>query len=153
MSTTCPETTALRQAGFATTAIIAILLMLAVLGASLAVISGTQQAGHALDVSGVKAYHAARGGLEWAMYNVLRSGGSGCAAVNGASFAFTDNLSGYRVSLACTASAHEEATQATPVNMYSLTATACNDAACPSASAPPPPYYAERQLRVTVGSN
>jgi len=145
----CPE----RRAGFATTAVLAILVMLAVLGASLAVISGTQQAGHALDVSGVKAYHAARAGLEWAMYNVLRSGGSGCAAVNGASFAHGGNLDGFRVTTACTASTHEEASHAAALNMYSLTATACNDASCPSAGTPPPPYYVERQLRVTVGSN
>lgn len=142
-----------RVRGFATVVVIALLLMLGVLGASLAVISNTQQIGQALDASGVKAYHAARAGLEWAMYNVIRTGGSGCAAVNGASFAFGGNLAGFRVSTSCAQTVHEEVTFPAGVTMYALTATACNDAACPSASAPPPAFYVERQLRVTVGSN
>lgn len=138
------------QRGFATTLVIVVLVMLAVLGTSLAVISNTQQASHALDIQGVKAYHAARAGLEWAMYNVLRSGGAGCGAVNGAAFALDGNLADFRVSTACAQSVHQEAGTTT---VYQLSATACNDASCPTAASPPSPYYVERQLRVTVGSD
>lgn len=139
--------------GFATIVVIGLLVMLAVLGASLVVISGTQQGGYALDVQGVKAYHAARAAVEWAMYNVLRTGGSGCVTVNGSSFTLGGNLAGYRVSLTCTQTSHEEVTHPAGVTMYALSATACNDAVCPTAASPPPAYYIERQLRVSVGSN
>ncbi len=142
-----------RVRGFATTVVIGLLVMLAVLGTSLVVISGTQQGGYALDVQGVKAYHASRAGLEWAIYNVLRTGGSGCATVNGSSFALAGNLTGYRVSLTCAQTSHEEVTYPSGVTMYALSSTACNDAACPTVASPPPAYYVERQLRVTVGSN
>lgn len=139
--------------GFATVVVIGMLVMLAVLGTSLVVISTTQQGGYILDIQGSKAYHASRAGLEWAMYNVLRTGGAGCAAVNGTSFALAGNLTGFSVTTACTQSAHEEATYPAGVTMFALSATGCNAAACPTASAPPPAFYVERQLRVTVGNN
>jgi MSHA biogenesis protein MshP len=145
-----PELSLRRTRGFAAILVIALLVMLAVLGTALMTISNTQQGGHALDIQGTKAYHASRAGLEWGMFNVLRTGGAGCGAVNGASFTFADNLGGFRVTLACSASTHEEAES---VTMFTLTATACNAAACPTAASPPAAYYVERQLRVTVGSN
>jgi MSHA biogenesis protein MshP len=140
-----------RPRGFATAAIVILLVMLAVFGTALTVLSTTQHGGFALDVQGARAYHATRGGLEWGMYQVLRTGGLGCAAINGASFAYAGNLADFRVTIGCAESAHEEV--ATTVTMYALTATACNDAVCPTASAPPPGFYVERQLRVAVGSN
>lgn len=141
--------------GFATTVIVAILAMLAVLGTSLVVISMTQQTSTALDLQGVRAYSAARGGLEWGL-NRLLLGGTPCAGVgvvvHGTAFNYAGNLDGYRVVLACEPSIHEEA--AGNVTMYVLTATACNDTAgCPTATNPPPATYVERQLRVTAGNN
>ena len=141
-----------KQDGFAMAVVIAILAGLAVFGASLVVVSTTQQAGTALDLQGARAYHAARGGLEWGVYHVLRSPGLvGCADINGKSVVYGGNLADFRVMLTCGATVHEEGSA--PVTMYAITATACNDAVCPTASAPPPVFYVERQLRVTVGSN
>jgi hypothetical protein len=37
----------------------------------------------------------------------------------------------------------------TPINVYDITATACNRAACPGVA---DATYFERQLRITVGS-
>jgi MSHA biogenesis protein MshP len=132
-------------------AVIALLAVLAVFGASVVVISTTQQVGAALDLQGVRAYHAARGGLEWGAYHVLRSGFAGCGGIDGKSMTYGGNLSGFRVTVACTSTAHEEGSAT--VTMYALTATACNDSACPTASSPPGAGYVERQLRVTLGSN
>jgi MSHA biogenesis protein MshP len=130
--------------------VIGVLVVLGILGASLAVISTTQQVGFGLDLQGVRAYHAARGGLEWGVYHVLRTGFGGCAGINGKSVVYGGNLSGFRATLACTATPHEEGT--VNVTMNVITATACNDAVCPTASTPPSASYVERQLRVVVSN-
>ncbi len=131
--------------------VVALLAILAVFGAAMVVISTTQQAGGTLDMQGVRAYYAARGGIEWGMYHVLRSGFGGCGGIHGKSVAYGGNLSEFRVTLACTSSTHEEADA--NLSVFSIVATACNDAVCPTAASPPSPFYVERQLRVTVGSN
>jgi MSHA biogenesis protein MshP len=116
------------------------------------VVSATQQGGAALDLQGARAYHAARSALEWGVYHVLRPGFAGCdPGIHNKTVAFAGNLAGFSATLTCTATTHEEG--AATVTMYSLTATACNDATCPTPSSPPAPYYVERQLRVTLGEN
>jgi MSHA biogenesis protein MshP len=124
-------------------AVIALLAMLAVFGASVVVISTTQQVGAALDLQGVRAYHAARGGVEWGLYQVLRNG-QDCATVN-QTIAYGDGLAGFSVSVTCLSSTHPEASSL--VTLFTITATGCNEAACPAA---PSPAYVARQLRVTV---
>lgn len=131
--------------------VVALLAILAVFGAAMVIISTTQQVGAVLDMQGVRAYYAARGGLEWGMYHVLRSGFGGCGGIDGKSIAYGANLAGFRVTVACTSSSHEEAD--TTLTVFSIVATACNDSVCPTSSSPPPASYVERQLRVTVGSN
>jgi MSHA biogenesis protein MshP len=139
--------------GFAMAVVIGVLAVLGILGVSLVAISTTQQAGSALDLQGVRAYHAARGGLEWGAYHVLRTGYGGCGGIDGKQVVYGGNLSDFRVAVACTSSTHKEG--AASVTMYAITATACNAAACPipAAVTPPPATYVERQLRLTVGSN
>ena len=130
-------------------AVVAILVVFGILGASLVVISTTQQVGSALDVQGVRAYHAARGGLEWGLYHVLRTGFGGCAGINGKIVTFGGNLADFRAALTCTSSAHEEGGGI--VTVFAITANACNDGAtCPTAASPPPAAYVERELRVAV---
>lgn len=143
--------TSRKHRGFAMAVVIGLLAVLGILGASLMVVSTTQQVGFGLDLQGARAYYAARGGLEWGVYHVLRTGFGGCGGIDGKSIAYGGNLSGFRVTLACTPSAHEEGTAT--VTMYAITATACNDSACPTAASPPSPTYVERQLRIAVGSN
>jgi len=139
------------ERGFAMAVVVALLAVLAVFGAAMVIVSTTQQVGAALDLQGVRAYYAARGGLEWGMYHVLRSGFGGCGGIDGKSIAFGANLAGFRATLACTSSTHEEAGATSTT--FIIVATACNDSVCPTASSPPPATYVERQLRVTVGSN
>lgn len=123
-----------------------VVVFAAVLGTALLTISSSQHVGLGLDVQGVRAYHAARAGLEWGMYHVLRPGFGGCAGINGRSIVFGANLSGFRATLTCHESTHQEG--GVPVNVATLTATACNEASC--ALATPPPGYVNRQLRATV---
>ena len=134
--------------GFAMAVIIGLLAVLGILGTSLVVISNTQQVGSALDIQGVRAYHAARAGIEWGMFHVLRTGFAGCAGIHGKTVVFTGNLAGLRATLACTETVHQEGTG--NVTMVAITATACSDSVCPTAATPPPPTYVERQLRIAV---
>jgi MSHA biogenesis protein MshP len=136
-----------RCRGFAMPMVIAVLVILgAIFGTVLVTLSTSHQVGFALDLQGVRAYHAARAGLEWGMFHVLRPGFGGCAALNGKTVVLGGNLAGFRATVSCRQTAHQEG--GTPVNMFAIEATGCNDsAACPAA---PFPSYVERQLRVTV---
>jgi MSHA biogenesis protein MshP len=136
----------LRARGFAIPVVIALVVVFAaVLGTALVAISSAQHVGLGLDIQGVKAYYAARAGLEWGMYHVLRTGDD-CTGVNGQSVVFDGNLSGFRATLECSESLHQEGGVA--LNVYAITATACNAASCSSGT--PQPGYANRQLRATL---
>jgi MSHA biogenesis protein MshP len=130
--------------------VIVVLGALAVFGASLVVIATTQQAGAALDFQGVRAYHAARGGLEWGLYQVLRNG-QPCAAISGQTVVYGGNLAGFSATLGCVSSVHEEGSS--PVTLFTVTATGCNQPVCAAPPVPPPLDYVNRQLQATVGSN
>lgn len=64
------------QQGFAITTAIFLLVVLAALGTAMLTFSSAQHAGAAMDVQGARAYQAARAGIEWGAYQMLR--GSGC---------------------------------------------------------------------------
>lgn len=133
--------------GFAIPVVVALVAVFAtVLGTALLTISSAQHVGSGLDVQGVKSYHAARAGLEWGMYHVLRPGFGGCAGIHNKSVVFGANLAGFRATLTCFESLHQEG--GVGVNLYAITSTACNAAACLAAN--PPAGYVERQLRATV---
>ena len=132
-------------------AVIALLALLAVFGASIVLVSTSQQVGFALDLQGVRAYHAARGGLEWGIYHVLRPGFGGCAGISGKTVAYGGNLAGFSVTLNCTSSVHNEA--GSNRSTVEITATACNEPTCPTGAAPPALAYVERQLRISLSNN
>jgi MSHA biogenesis protein MshP len=166
-----------RLRGFAIVSAIFILVVLAALGAFIVNISTTQQIGSALDVQGVRAYQAARAGIEWGLFRVLQDTGfaanlpaqttnqltaaSSCTSVDPvnptiASFGFAgvDTLSGFTVTVACFAS--HDGTNLGPWT-YKLTTTACSQpvtgwtattTACPN-TANPGSLYVERRLEVT----
>lgn len=134
--------------GFAIVSAIFILVVLAALGAFILNVSSNQQIGSALDVQGVRALQAARAGLEWGLYQQLRSGS--CAASTNFVPAAT-TLSGFTVSVTCVATP-DPGGHGGPL-VYSLTSTACNKAisgGCPNTSiTTAPSYYVERRLTVT----
>jgi len=138
------------QRGVGATAIIAILVILAGLGAALVTSITSQQSALALDVLATKTYQSARAGLEYGIHHVLR-GTMTCAAVNGTTLSMAGALAGIQVTLACVPSSHTEGT--TTVAMSTITATACTASAgtCPQAATTP--HYVERQLRVSIGSD
>ena len=138
------------QRGVGATVIIAILVILAALGAALVTSITAQQSSIALDVLAARTYQSARAGLEYGIHHVLR-GTMTCAAVNGSTLSMGGALAGIRVTLACTASSHSEGTST--VAMSTITATACTASAGTCPQAPASPHYVERQLRASIGSD
>ncbi len=150
--------------GFAIVSAIFILVVLAALGAFIVNISSSQQIGSALDVQGVRAYHAARAGIEWGLYQVqstpaynfsygnvppLEVGKANpndrsCANVSPNPSSF--DVFGFSVTVSC--AAHDDGATGGPT-IYMITSTACLPAGsiCPNAS--PGSLYIERRLDVS----
>lgn len=147
-----------RLRGFAIVSAIFILVVLAALGAFILNISSSQQIGSALDVQGVRAYQAARAGVEWGLFRVQSTAaynfGNPPADPNlrrcpGGGFGSTDSFAvfDFTVTVVCVATIDAN----NGPTIYVLTATACsqpNAGACPN-TVNPGPLYIERRLTVT----
>jgi len=134
-----------RIRGFAIISAIFILIVLAALGAFIVTISTNQQIGSALDVQGVRAYHAARAGIEWGLHRQLQ-GGSCAGATSFVPAAGT--LSAFTVTVTCTDIADGSSTPV--IHSYVVRSTACNQpnaGACPNI-ATANSFYVERRLEV-----
>lgn len=165
LSTTCPEpwqrphrcpACATRRGGFTLLSLTFVLVVLTALGAALANIAMRQQLGSAAEVDAARALQAARAGLEWGAFQVLRNPAPPAAAP--ACFANTSfspaGLSSFTVTVSCTRtpSSGTLSDGSTTLVFYQLVANACNaptSGACP-ASGTPDRSYAERQLSWTV---
>ena len=140
------------QGGFSLPTAIFLLVTLAMLGAFVVSVTGFQQKSSQLDLQGARALQAARGGVEWGAYQVLRGANvppvvPGCFAATNLSFAGT-SMSGFTTTVTCTRTTHSELTAT--VYMDQITAVACNQTPCPNA-APTSADYIERQITTTIG--
>lgn len=141
MSTTRLEP-GLAQRGFGLISALIVTLVIGGMAVVLARMTATQAVSYALDDRGVRAYWAARAGLEWASYLVNPPGGptGGCAALGLGVIAMpgaATSLVDYQVSVTCTGT-----------GPYLLTATACAPAA--ECGAPTTSTYVERVLTRTL---
>ncbi|MCD2343106.1 agglutinin biogenesis protein MshP [Ideonella azotifigens] len=151
-STTCPEREA-AQRGFTMVTMIFVLVILAALGTALAALSQRQALGSAMDLNSARAMQAARAGLEWGAWQVMRNPAAPAAAPAcpaTTSFVPGGTLSGFTVTIVCsrTPTSGTVSDGATNLAFYQLTATACNlpsGGACP-ATGTPNAVYVERQL-------
>jgi MSHA biogenesis protein MshP len=161
------NTAAQRMQGFAIVTAIFILVVLAALGAFIVSISTNQQIGTALDIQGVRAYQAAKSGVEWGIYQVEAtpaynfSYGTPAVAVGNAnpntracpaspaSFApAAPTLAGFTVTVTCAATVDVN----NGPTVFRVVSTACNQpaaGACPN-NAPTSPDYVERRIEVTL---
>jgi MSHA biogenesis protein MshP len=134
------------QRGFTAISAIVILVVLVALGAFIVSVSTSQQIGSALDVQGVRAYEAARAGVEWGLFQQLRN--NNCAA-NTSLVPPAPTLTGFTVTVACVAT---PGTNGGPIT-FTVVSTACNQPAgaapgtCPNPT--PGQRYIERRLDVT----
>jgi MSHA biogenesis protein MshP len=130
------------QKGFSIVTAIFVLVVLAFLGAAMVTFSTNQQQSVAMDVMGMRAYQAARSGVEWTAYKVLPGGGGAgaCAGVLPPG-SLTGTLSGFTVTVTCVATVQAEG--AGVVTVLDLTSIATQGAVGQ-------PDYVERELRVTI---
>jgi MSHA biogenesis protein MshP len=158
------------QKAFSLVAAIFLLVVLALLGALIASVTGMQQASGQLDLLGVRAYHSARAGMEWAIHQVVDPGNTlnpaSCASPNMPSCpaspttlpALGGSLSGFTVKVECTpyppvSPPPGNITEGNRlVRVFQIVVTACSPSgSCPHGTSPPPPNgYVERRLEATV---
>ena len=148
----CSDRPALRQRQRGVSIITAIFLLsvLAMLAAFMVSVGGFQQKSSQLDIQGVRATQAARAGIEWGAYQVLRGANvppAGCFAATSLTFAGT-SLEGFTTTVSCTRTSHTELV--TTVTADQITAVACNQPPCPNAT-PTSVDYIERQITTMVG--
>jgi MSHA biogenesis protein MshP len=135
-----------RQAGFALVTAIFLVVVLAALGAFIAVVFSFSNSAQTMDIVGVRGYQAARAGIEWGTFQSLRPPNT-CSATTTLNFPAT-SLADFTTTVTCTRFTANEA--GATVTVDQITATACNQPPCPSAS--PGPNYVERQLQAVVGN-
>jgi MSHA biogenesis protein MshP len=146
-----------RMRGFSLVTGIFLLVVLSALGAFMVVFTGLQQNTVQNDVLGVRAYYAARAGINWALYRALDPENSiapgqavfaPCPAGTINTTAMGGSLAPFSVTVTCTDTSATEANRS--IRVYEITATACNQAACVAFPAVPPTGYVERRVVVTV---
>lgn len=137
--------------GFSLVTGIFLLVVLSALGAFMVVFTGLQQNTVQVDILGVRAYYAARAGLNWAMYRALDPDNPGsataaaCPSGTIAQGAMAGSLATFSVTVVCEPFDETEANR--NIRVYRLTATACNQATCPGI---PANGYVERRVVATL---
>lgn len=125
----CPEpcpATGMRvrsaERGFAIVSAIFLLVVLAALGAFMVTLSTVQHTTSTQDLQGTRAYQAARAGVEWGVYQILRN--TSCAA----STPLTPpaaTLTGFIVTVGCAEATGSPFTEgANTISVYQITSTA-----------------------------
>lgn len=144
------------QRGFSIVTAVFLLIVLALLAAFIVSVTGLQQTSAQLDLQGVRAYQAARAGIEWGAYQVLDPNNAIGTPALPACTASPTNLSGlvgslsvFTVTVTCSATTTTEGNR--NVAAYQIMATACNQpsgGSCPNPT--PSTGYVERQLQATL---
>lgn len=147
-----------RQSGFGIATAIFLLLVLGSLTAYLVTLTGTREKASVLDLQGVQAYQAARAGVEWGAYQLLRdSAGAFGTACDGASYAaptrhnlsaLAGSMGSFTASVECGSASFTET--ANTFRVYQLRVTACNMPAAGVCPGTVGPTYVERQLQVVI---
>jgi len=139
-----------RRSGFALPSAIFLLVILAALAAFMVNIATTQHITSAQDVQGARAYHAARAGVEWGLYQVLDPLNASVVAPGNAAWpnlpaCAAGNLviEGFAVVVTCTSNPYSEAGDNRQLRIYRIVATA-------SSGVVGTPAFVERQVTATV---
>lgn len=150
-----------RKYGFALMAALFIIVTLAAIGVYLLTISTGQVAAATQDEQSARAYQAARTGVEWGAYQLLRNSAAGFGSTCTTAGTASQTLSlgalgsgsatvGYFAEVSCTRIA-TEAEAAVQVEVYRLSVTGCNRSPCtPAPAVPADALYVERQLQLTL---
>lgn len=129
--------------GFALVSAIFLLVVLAALGAYMLVFSSVQHGTSAQDVNGTRAYLAARAGIEWGSYQILRGASPFACAGTVPLDALPGTLAGFTVNVQCSFESASEGDVANNLTLYRLTSTASMGTSGSS-------NYVERRLQALV---
>lgn len=140
-----------RATGFALVMAVFLLVSLAAVGAYLLTVSTGQTGAVIQDEQAARAYQAARAGVDWGAFQILRNPGgtfaSACAGGSASSaFALPWSVAGFRAEVGCLR-VGEETEGAVTVRVFQITATGCNRNPCGSGV---DATYVERQLQLTL---
>lgn len=137
-----------------------LVVILAMLGVFIISVTGLQQSSQVLDVQGVRAYQAARAGIEWGAYQVLDPNSTlpagtlpACpAASTNLAMPAGSSLSIFTVTVQCNAALNAPTTEGNRnVGAYRIIANACNQpsgGSCPNPA--PASGYVERQFEAVL---
>jgi len=132
------------QEGFSLVSAIFLLVVIAALGTFAVTLSTTQQQSAGLDVMGARAYQAARAGIEWGAYRVLRNAGACAPTTTLPAGTLGGSLSGFTVDVTCVPSPQGEVSATTGiVTVFDLTSRATQGVVGT-------PNYVERQISVSI---
>jgi MSHA biogenesis protein MshP len=150
-----------REAGFSIITAVFLLVVLSLLGVFIVSVTGLQQSSLQLDVQGVRAYQAARAGIEWGAWQALDPNNTinaaSCAApdmpvclgtggtTDLAAGSLAGSLSPFTITVECTRTTTTEGNR--NIWVYQLVATACNQPTggrCPNTVTPAPGYVDRR---------
>ena len=135
-----------QQRGFALVAAVFIVVVLALLGIMIVTIGGVQRATTSAAVQGARAYHAARTGIEWGVYQALNNTVPTCGAAPSTPTTNTFNLAvagldGFAVSVVCSYTEHRETDKDIRIFVINSMATSGGFGN---------PDYVSRRIQVTV---
>ena len=134
----------IRTRGFALMMAVFLIVTLATIGLYLVTVSTGQQVAVLQDEQGVRAYQAARAGIEVGAYQLLRN-----PPCTNQTIPLSQGLNDFHATVTCEqVNAGGETEGGTPIAVYRVTSTGCNNPTCPMAS--PGPQYVERQLQITI---
>ena len=141
------------QRGFSIVTAIFLIVVLALLGVFIVSVTGLQQSSQQIDLQGVRAYQAARAGIEWAAFQVLDPNNTlnpvTCAALPSCPAASTPlptlagSLSPFTVTVTCSALATPASEGNQQVQVFAIVSTATTGTAGTAG-------YVNRQLQATM---
>ena len=142
----------IRQCGVSIVTAIFLVVVLALLGVFIVSVSGLQQSSSQQDLLGVRAYQAARAGIEWAAWQVLDPNNALNPATCGTAFVacpaspttlptLADSLSPFTVTVTCSATAATEGNR--EIRVFAITSTATTGTAGTAG-------YINRELQATL---
>ena len=137
--------------GFVLMLALFMIVSLAAIGVYLLTVATGQLEAGIQDEQGARAYQAARAGVEWGAYQVLRNPAfaTACAAApQTENRTYINGLAGFYAVITCE-SAGNETEAGAAVRMFRITARGCNQAGCPAASLP---TQVERELQLTLSN-
>ena len=134
-----------RQRGFLLMAAVFLVVVVGAFIGYLATQSNVQELTSADDVQAARALQAARSGIEWGAYQVIRN--NSCSGTS-LTFPAGTTLAPFTATVTCTASGSLTEGATTEI-VYKVTANACNSPPCPN-NATTSATYVDREITVSI---